>query len=495
MAMNHPIPPDSGPSLHAAIDIGTTAIKCIAVSSASPELVQTIGSMPTALIRGARGSAEVDPEAVLDACIALLEKLHVHSRRFNGFIATIGLTGFVGSAICIDEQGRPLPPCAISHDQRCTAQSRQFFDAPPKRIRQIHGIELPEGDCWPGPKIRWLADNHPEVLLKTWKVLQVKDYVFFHLTGLVYSEARTFIGLANIVEKKFDPEAVAWCGIRPDQLPELREAEEAFPLHKRWRRLIDDEKQLPLVGIGTADTTAAFLACSLSPGEAALLANTSEIIGLGVESKDSQTTSKGVVRVPYRTGVDLVYGSTTNGGASIDWFQQVFGPADLDVLSVEAAKIPPGSDGLFFLPYLRGERAPLWNSSLTGAFTGMRSTHTKAHFYRAVLEGCSFSKRHVLQTADPAKYGGVHRLKICGGSARVPLWNQIRASVLNLPVELRECPECSALGALKLAMGNAIPCCANATGKAAAVVPNPSWIDAYERTYAGYLELISKTQE
>jgi len=489
----------SSDSLYAAIDIGTTSIKCIALNSATPELVQIIGSMPTDLSRMDGGGVEVNPQAVLDACLLLLEKLMSHAKQHQQIVASVGLTGFVGSAVCIDREGTALPPCATWQDQRCGAQSQEFFDVSPQRLREIHGITLPQGVCWPGPKIRWLKDNRPEVLQKTWKVLQIKDYVFYHLTGLAYSEARTFIGLANIIQNRFDPQAVAWCGIRQDQLPELRRADEVFAMNDRWQqRLGVDRAHLPVIGIGTADMTAAFLGCLLEEHEGALLANTSEIISFAIVADNPAPTSDGVIRVPYRPGLDLVYGSTTNGGTCIDWFTQVFGPVDLDSLADAAAKIPPGCDGALFLPYLTGERAPLWNSHATGVFAGLRATHTKAHLYRAVLEGCSLSKRHVLQTADPRKYGGVTHLRICGGGSRAALWNQIRASVLGLPLEADQCLESSALGALWLAAGQADPQCLarfRQNRRATTVAPIALWTDVYDRIYANYVELISNTQK
>jgi sugar (pentulose or hexulose) kinase len=485
------------PSLHAALDIGTSSIKCIVLDSQDPGQVHIIASASTPQ-RWNLQDVEVEPDQVLRVCLDMLRVLFDFAQKLNRPIVSLGLTGFVGSAFCIDRQGKPIGPTPIWSDQRCASQSEAHFKLPREQIRSIHGVDLPPGVCWPVSKISWLHENHPDVLASTLLVLQIKDYIFYKLTGLPYSEARTFIGLANVVESRFYPSVLEWAGVRPDQLPELHQAHETFEMLPSWRSSFPQYTlPFPRVGVGTADMTAAFLACLLQPGQAALLANTSEIIGLALPHENNEPTPTGVIRLPYQHNLDLIYGSTTNGAGTFHWFRDVFGEPDLDHLYDEAEAYLPAAEGLFFLPYLQGERAPIWDSQATGAFLGLRTSHTRAHMFRAVLEGTAFSKRHILETANPRKLP-LRDLIVCGGTSRIPLWNKIRASVLNLPVQIDACPESSALGALFLAAESTCPKLRElylAQRSRSVEQPVASWVQPYQHAYSRYVELSSSVRK
>jgi xylulokinase len=477
-------------SLFAALDAGTSAVKCIALDASRPDKVNLIGTIATPVRRDEPGQAEIEPRVVLRACEQLLGRLFRYAASNQYAIRVIGLTGHIGGAICVDRDGNAISPCAIWQDQRCAREADAFFDRSPQEITRLLGVSLPKGVCWPAPKIRWLQRHRPAVLKRTWKILQLKDYLFYHFTKLAYSEATTFLGLANIVEGVFHPEAVRWCGIKQALLPELRAPNETFPMGASWaRRFPFYHAPLPEIGIGTADMTAAFLGCALEANEGALLANTAELIGFALPGRSRGKTPSGVVRVRYRGELDLIYGSTTNGGSSVDWFRDAFNVTDLGRLTAEAVRISPGCDGLLFLPYLTGERAPLWSQYATGAFVGLRASHTRAHLFRAVLEGCALSKRHVLDTADGKKHRAISRIVVCGGTARVPLWNQIRASVLGVPLHVPDCQEASALGALFLAADRCdhdIIRRYQQSVRHHIVQPIPKWVEIYRNVYQRY---------
>lgn len=477
----------------AAIDVGTTSIKCIALYGNDPGTVHAIGSRPTPLYQdGAR--CEVDPSAVLNCCLELLHELFLHAADRRSTVATIGLTGFIGSVVAVDRNGAAVTPCPIWCDSRCAEQASEFAELPQELRQAIHGIYLPPGVCWPAPKLRWLYRHHRQQLANAWKILQIKDYLFFHLTGHAYSEACTFTGLANVLESRFHPAVIKWSGIRAAQLPTLYPADFALPLLPRWKDhfgLTADSH--PRIGIGTADMTASFFGCQLSASEGVFLANTAEIIGFATKRDENVAIPSSLIRIPYRDQLDLIYGSTTNGGASLNWFRDLFGVTELSAILLAADRIPPGCDGVTFIPYLAGERAPIWRPDVTGAFAGLRTCHTQAHLFRAVLEGCAFSKRHVFDTAS---ISGVTRLRLTGGSARIALWNQIRASVLGLPIHVDACLESSALGALLLTAQSTAPELLNlyqAHRREQIVQPIASWQCQYDQAYTQYRRLVSHT--
>jgi len=187
-------------------------------------------------------------------------------------------------------------------------------------------------------------------------------------------------------------------------------------------------------------------------------------------------------------GIDVVYGSTTNGGGSIEWFRHIAGELPIEALLAEAEAAPAGSDGLIFVPYLAGERAPLWRSDLSGAFVGLRASHTRGHLARSILEGCAFSKRHVLDLTRAL--GSPRLLKLAGGTARSMLWNRIRAAVLGLPARVLPSVETAALGAIFLSASHIDPTLRERYSKVSIsemIVPDPIWQSVYVEAYGRYL--------
>jgi xylulokinase len=185
-----------------------------------------------------------------------------------------------------------------------------------------------------------------------------------------------------------------------------------------------------------------------SPDLAFNITGTSEIVG-----RSGGQPTPGLLHVPgaLTGGSSIIYGPTQSGGDSLVWFAQWMGAgAELDRVSALAASAPAGAGGVLFLPYLQGERAPIWDSAARGAFVGLRRQHGPEHGARAVLEGVAMSVRHVLETTD-ALHGPDAALRVTGGSSRAALWNQIRADVTGLRVEVLEQTDASTLGAAMLA--------------------------------------------
>jgi xylulokinase len=197
------------------------------------------------------------------------------------------------------------------------------------------------------------------------------------------------------------------------------------------------------------------------------------------------------------TGRWQLYGPTQSSGGSLGWALQALASPALEagqaLALAEAA--PPGAEGLVFLPYLEGERAPLWDPRARGAFVGLTSSHGQAHLLRAVLEGVACSVRHILHTAEELSASRTDELRVAGGGSRLALWNRIKADVVGRPVRPCVTSENGVLGAAMLAsVGAGIYRDVTAAGAGmvqlqAGVEPDPATAEAYDRLYARYVAL------
>ena len=188
------------------------------------------------------------------------------------------------------------------------------------------------------------------------------------------------------------------------------------------------------------------------PGLALDISGTSEVINVLTEKK-----YRGISQLKHfdlMPGVYLINGPTQAGGDCLKWYKEniMLNPRlSYKVMEKWAQSVPPGAEGLVFLPYLQGERAPLWDSKARGAFIGVTKYHTSRHFVRAVYEGIAYSVNHIIELAAQIGNTRIKELRICGGGAESKLWSQIKADVTGKPIAIPEITEAGALGSAMLA--------------------------------------------
>jgi sugar (pentulose or hexulose) kinase len=335
----------------------------------------------------------------------------------------------------------------------------------------------------------WLAvkarDHHRRQPGDRALIVQEQDAVFHRLTGALISHPSAQISLVDHRTLDYSPEMLRFTGLSRERLPALAMGGRAplrFDLHERFA--------LPptTVHAGPQDTHAALLGFCAEDGDGMLLASTSEIVGV-YESAARQCAPARMVRAQLGTGW-IVYGSSSSGGSTVDWLMRSVlrrrGGDELDALTREAAAIAPGCDGLICLPYLGGERAPLWNSALTGSFIGLRPHHTDAHLLRAVLEGVALTRR---QAAEALERELPVRFLAAGGGTANALWNRIRAAALGRPLAVMTTNDLSLIGAMRHAMiaAGADDARLRALLASSPVAPEPEWTRAYAELYPRFL--------
>ena len=443
------------------MDIGTTSTKAVAFDSAGNVLCQAAVEYP--IISTQPSYAEQDPEVVLQA---VLDALRVVSSRLNAAGHSIGGACFssaMHSLIAVDAQGKALTNCIIWADTRSMEQAADLKESVIGHDVYLH-TGTPLHPMSPLPKLCWLREHEPLIFQSAYKFIGIKEYVFFRLFGeykIDYSIASA-TGLFNIFSFEWHTDALELAGITADKLSEPVPSDHVFRhLAPAYATLLDIPATLPFV-IGASDGCLANLGSNaVRPGDAVVTIGTSGAIR--VMAKKPATDIKERIFSYILTEERFVLGgAVNNGGVVLRWFRDNFYPSEAaaalleqtdvyELLNKKAAAVPAGADGLVFLPYLLGERAPIWDPLAKACFFGVQYNHTREHFLRALMEGVIFGMYSVGLALEQT-VGPVTAIYANGGFSRSSLWVQMLADVFNKEVHLTDTHEGSAFGAAIMGM-------------------------------------------
>jgi xylulokinase len=411
-----------------SIDIGTTSVKAALFDTHGQVLASASASYAVEYPRP--GWAQEDPDDWWRAFCALVPR--VLQSADTRELAGVCISGQTPSCLPVDAGGRPLRPAILWLDRRSAPQVEWLREhVGEDRCRNVSTNRL--DSYYGGPKWLWFQQNEPEILARTWKLLQANTYVIFHLTGQAVidpSQAGVCSPCFNTAARAWDPGILSEMSIPMDVLPEIIPSIGVVgPVSAAAARESGLPEGLPVI-CGGADFACSCLGTGITrPTQAALMLGTAgNLLFPGRISRDPR-----LLHAIHLTGEPLPFGAVFAGG-NLTWFARLMGDSSPDIykrLDEEAALVPPGSEGLIFLPYLMGERTPIWDPDARGAFIGLSSRHTRAHLFRAVLEGVALAFR---QIADIAGMEGLESLVAIDGGARSPLWRSILASALGLPV-------------------------------------------------------------
>ncbi|MEO8074672.1 MAG: xylulokinase, partial [Acidobacteriota bacterium] len=304
------------------------------------------------------------------------------------------------------------------------------------------------------PKLLWTRENEPQIWEKVRTVLLPKDYVRFCLSGDKATDVADASGtlLFDIINRIWSNEMLDALGLNADLFPHAYESVEIT-----GKVSASGAKETGLIAgtpivAGAGDNAAGAVGMGIvKAGMTSATIGTSGVIFAATDQPklDLQgrihTLCHAIPNRWHNTGVTL------GAGFSLKWFGENFANGEtFDELTEEAAKIPAGSDGAIWLPYLMGERAPHLDPNAKAAFVGLTASHTKAHLTRAVLEGVAFSLRDSLEIFKETG-AKIEKIRLGGGGAKSKLWRQIQADVYGQTVELIEAEEGAAFGAAILA--------------------------------------------
>jgi xylulokinase len=409
-----------------SIDLGTTEVKAGLVGLDGRLLgIARAGYATDA--DPATGRAEQDPEAWWGAIGLAVREL---VRLDVGEVCAIGIDGHGPTLVAVGSDGRATHPAIIWQDTRSTAEGAELAAATGLQGWSLAGL----------PAALWLERNRRDAAAATRWYLATWDAIALRLTGRAttslvdgqpFPDAAT-LGSVGLPAEKVPP-AVAAGTVVGELLPELA-------------RGLGLRPGVPVVA-GIVDAWASFHGAGMTrPGDAMDPGGSAG--GFGVYWDRPLDVPGSFSTIAPLPGHYSVGGAMAATGRALDWYRLdvLGGGVTTERLIEEAGTIAPGADGVVFLPYLAGERSPLWDPTARGAFAGLALVHGRAHLTRAILEASAFAIRHVAESILAAGVE-VRTMRVCGGPARSETWNQIKADVTGFPVEVPAVLETAVAGA------------------------------------------------
>ena len=435
------------------VDIGTSSAKSVLLSESGD--IVAIGQQAYDFDTPRPGWAEQDPEVWWEAAKSTIAQVLQRSSVDPQAIQGIGFSGQMHGPVFLDREGRSIRAAIIWADQRSTKECRDIYT-------QIGQEGLFETVCNPvdsgfmAATLLWLKTHEPEQYARIDTLLLPKDYVKFRLSGERVTDPSDAGGtsLYDVRARRWSEELFTRLGLSSDMCPRVAPSHEIIGMVSQAAA---DETGLsagtPLLNGGNDQTMGALASGAIEEGPVMLTIGTG---GTLFTTVDSVVVDRELRMHTYPHCLPdkwHLLGAILAGGLTLKWFRNIVSPAtahSYDDMTREAATAPPGSEGAVFLPYLAGERTPHMDSLARGVMFGITVRHTRAHLIRAIMEGVVFAMRDCLEL-----FKGLNvrpeNIIASGGGATSPLWRQIQADVLGLPLVTVKTPEQSATGAAMLA--------------------------------------------
>jgi xylulokinase len=440
--------------LFLGVDVGTTSIKAGLYDIAGQIIAHFRRPYPTA--RPAQGIVEQNPEDWTDGIGAAMDAVLTDDRADR--VAAVGLCSQVNTDVFVDAAGRAVAPAIMWQDNRAAPEAARL-DAGISAEDKVAwwGAPLPIGASHVLARMAWMARERPDLYAETRHVMTPKDYCLRALAGIAIADAMSNFFVVGLDLGYVEPLIARVAGAR----------ERLAPLHAFTEivgeiQLGSSRRRAPVVA-GTMDAWSGLFGAGVyKAGQAVYISGTSEILAV---SSATRIGAPGVVTFPTAAGLNIHAGPTQSGADSLRWWGETIG-RDVSAVLSEAAKADRTGRPILFLPHLQGERAPLWDSDLRGAFIGIDGRAAAPDFALAVMEGVALSARMLLGALDEAAGEKIPTLFHAGGGARSDLWSQIRADCLGRPLHRVMEPDVGCLGAAIMAavgigahrsLGDAIP--------------------------------------
>jgi sugar (pentulose or hexulose) kinase len=488
------------------LDAGTTAMKAVLFDQAGQVLGRA--SQEYSLRTPAPDRVELEPERYWGACCQCTQRLLGETGVDPRHVLALAISSQGETLLVVDEAGQPLYPAIVWLDNRSQAEADEIrVRFGPKKVFDVTG--QPEiTPTWPATKIMWLRRHAPQIFEQAHKFLLLEDYLLFRLTGHFAADPCLLSSslLFDIQRRDWWGEMLDFVGLVPERLPQVLESGrpvgELTPEAARHTGLWAGT----LAATGGLDQALAALgAGNTRPG--LVTESTGGALAIVATLDEPLFDPQGHIPCHYHALPDTYYllpwGQTA--GMALRWFRDVFGIEEqmaarqrdgdaYDLLVEAAAGVPPGSAGLVALPHLAGAACPEFNPAARGVWFGIGLHHTKGHFVRSILEAVAYMLRRNVELL--AGLGiEVQEIRSLGGGARSPLWNQIKADVLGVPVVTVGGEEVACLGAAILA-GTAVGLYRSPDEAAETLVrikdrwrPDPVVKPAYDRGYDMYVRL------
>ena len=431
------------------IDIGTSACK-VAVFDADGRVI-VHSNRPYEVYYPKPGWVEQDADEWWEAIQNAIKDVLSHPEVSAENICCIGIDGQSWSAIPIDKEGKVLARTPIWMDTR----ARDICDREKSRLGEDTIFNVAGNDFLPSyttPKLIWFKENMPEVYSKTAKILQSNSYIAYKLTGSYSQDKSQLYGIHfyDLHKMQYDHELAKELGLSADLIPEIHDCDSIIGKVSKEAAALTGLKEGTPVVAGGLDA-----ACGTLGAGVYKIGQTQEQGGQAGGMSictDSALAHKKLILSPHVVpNMYLLQGGTVGGGGVLKWFKKELAKdLSFDEITAEAENIPAGAEGVVFLPYMAGERSPIWNPDAKGVFYGLSYDKTRGHMIRALLESVAFALEHNLRTAEETG-AKVEVLNAMGGSSNSLLWTQIKADVTGKTICVPTSDTATTLGAVILA--------------------------------------------
>jgi xylulokinase len=478
------------------IDTGTGGTRALLIDSAGKEIAAV--TAPHDDIRMEHPLwAEQRPENWIEAAASAIRGVLSISGASSRDIRGVGLSGQMHGLVILDRSGSVIRPSLIWCDQRSQPQV-DFINRTIGKQKVTESIANPVVTGFTLPKLLWVRDHEPRHFERMEKMLLPKDYIRFRLTGEFATEVSDASGTAllDVVHRRWSFEMMDALALDRDILPSVHESTDITGvISAQAAQLTGLAPGTPVIGGGGDQAAGAVGNGIVEPGIVSCTLGTSGVVFAHTDNAVWDPLGRVHTFCHAVRNKWHVMGVTQSAGLSLQWLRNQLAPGvSYDALMSEAATAPAGSQGLFWLPYLMGERTPHLDAGARGGWIGLTAKHTRADLIRSVVEGVCWSQKDCLDIVEQLGVP-VSSIRASGGGARSPFWLQILADVFGKRVARLESREGAAYGAALLAMVGTgefatVPeACAATVREAESVMPRAMEAKIYARGYEIYQAL------
>jgi xylulokinase len=422
------------------IDVGTSGVKVVLLGEDGRIIANATeeypGDSPFPLW------SEQNPEDWWQAACRAIRKVLMESNDNSSKIRGIGVSGQMVGLVVIDENGKVLRPCILWNDQRSAQETEELTS----RIginKILHETSNPLFATFVGPKLVWMRQHENEIYHRIRHIMMPKDYLVYCLTGHIGTEVSDASGTCvfNVRERRWSAEMIQAINTPEEWWPTCTESDEVVGMVTSTAALESGLTPGTPVVAGSGDQPSQALGSGIvKPGLCSVTVGTSGVVFAQVEKHVMHPTGllhafcHNVHNQWYLMGVML------SAGGSFQWLQETLnslGSISYDTMFEKAAIVPPGSEGLIFLPYLTGERTPYPDPYARGSWFGITRRHNISHMIRSVMEGITFGLCDLVQLMRDLGIG-IDRIFASGGATRSPLWRQMMADIFDAEI-IRVC--------------------------------------------------------
>lgn len=484
------------------VDIGTGSTKAVAVSSTADEILFTT-QVAYPILQPQPNYSEQAPELIWQAFVKCIQRV-VASQHATP--AAICISSAMHSLLLVGRSGQPLYNMITWADAR-SASTANLIHQSSEAESLYRATGTPIHAMSPLCKIRWFRENEPQLFASTYKFISIKEFIWFKIFG-DYEIDHSVASASGL----FDIQTLTWYG--PSlEIAGITEQHLSKPVSTSYARTDARPEALQQLSlsdktvfvVGASDGCLANLGSGATmPGIASLTIGTSGAIRI-----TSDVPRYNFRHMTFNYLLDektfVCGGPINNGGVILKWFIEHV--LEVKLLSAEdytnifklVDTVPAGSEGLLFLPYLLGERAPIWNSATCGSFFGIRATHSQKHFTRAVIEGICMTLYGVARSLEEASSLNIKHIIASGGFVRAHSWVQVMSDVFNKDIYIKNTDDASSIGAALLAIrvlekSEAYPAY-NSTEKPTIVKPGQHNHFQYQQLYPIFERLYLKLKD